>query len=83
MRLPPLDPLRHLQLTWSEQHPGEPAPTIAEYALCCGYTESAARKWLVRCAAYRRMLTRLQQRNLMRTSGMADHYEVARPGGVA
>ena len=79
MRLPPLDPDSYLKWTWAHQHPGESPPTLAEYALCCGYTESVARKWLIKFAAYRRKLHRLQQRNLMRTSGMADHYEVVDP----
>jgi hypothetical protein len=79
MLLPPLAPESYLKWTWAAQYPGEPSPTIAEYALCCGFTESGARRWLVKCAAYRRKIHRLQQRNLMRTSGMSDFYEVVDP----
>ena len=59
MLLPPLDPLLHLEWTWAEHHPGEEAPTLAEYALRAGFTESQARRWLVKCAAFQRKITRM------------------------
>jgi hypothetical protein len=59
MRLPPLDPLLHLEWTWAEHHPGEEVPTLAEYALQAGFTETQARRWLVKCAAFQRKITRM------------------------
>ena len=64
MHLPPLDPLLHLEWTWAEHHPGEEVPTLAEYALRAGFSESQARRWLVKCAAFQRKVTRLYLRGL-------------------
>ena len=71
--LPSLDPVLRLAETWRVHHPGEPVPTVAEYAIMSQFTEAQARKWLVRCAASCRAAVRRARLREKRLAGLLPH----------